>query len=177
MARPTTKEDLIIAGNGQYKKLVELICSISEADRLGTFNFDLEKEKEAHWKRDKCIRDVLIHVYEWQQLLLNWVQANQNDESKPFLLDGYNWKTYGEMNVKFWEAHQETSYEQSVTMLEESHGKVMKLIETFSNEELFSKGSFAWTGGSTLGSYCVSVTASHYDWAMKKLKKYKKGLN
>lgn len=23
-----------------------------------------------------------------------------------------------------------------------------------------------------LGSYCVSATASHYDWAMKKIKKH-----
>ena len=27
-----------------------------------------------------------------------------------------------------------------------------------------------WVGGSTLGSYFVSCTSSHYDWAIKKLK-------
>jgi hypothetical protein len=32
-------------------------------------------------------------------------------------------------------------------------------------------------GGSTLGAYCVSVTASHYDWAMKKIKAHIKTLN
>ena len=31
-----------------------------------------------------------------------------------------------------------------------------------------------WVGGSTLGSYFVSTTSSHYDWAMKKLKAHKK---
>jgi hypothetical protein len=46
----------------------------------------------------------------------------------------------------------------------------MKLADTFSNEELFSKGTYKWVGGSTLGSYFVSNTASHYDWAMKKIK-------
>jgi len=50
----------------------------------------------------------------------------------------------------------------------------MKLAETFSNEELFSKGVYKWVGGSTLGSYFVSATASHYDWAMKKLKAHRK---
>ena len=59
-------------------------------------------------------------------------------------------------------------------MLAESHAKVMALAETFSNEELFSKGAFPWVGGSTLGSYFVSNTSSHYDWAMKKLKAHKK---
>lgn len=57
-------------------------------------------------------------------------------------------------------------------MLDESHKKVMDLIETFTNDELFAKKVFAWTGSSTLGAYCVSATASHYDWAMKKIKNH-----
>jgi hypothetical protein len=61
-------------------------------------------------------------------------------------------------------------------MLQKSHAEVMKLAESFSNEELFSKGIYKWVGGSSLGSYFVSVTSSHYDWAMKKLKAHKKML-
>ena len=29
---------------------------------------------------------------------------------------------------------------------------------------------FDWTGNTTLGSYFISSTASHYDWAIKKNK-------
>ncbi len=32
----------------------------------------------------------------------------------------------------------------------------------------FSKKVYKWVGGSTLGSYFVSATSSHYDWAIKK---------
>ena len=63
-------------------------------------------------------------------------------------------------------------------MLEKSHRDVLALAERFYNEELFSKGVFKWVGGNALGSYFVSVTSSHYEWAMKKLKahiKYCKG--
>ncbi len=38
----------------------------------------------------------------------------------------------------------------------------------------FPKGVYQWVGGSTLGSYFVSNTASHYDWAIKKLKAHRK---
>jgi hypothetical protein len=38
----------------------------------------------------------------------------------------------------------------------------MTLIETLSSNALFAKKSFAWTGTSTLGAYCVSTTSSHY---------------
>ena len=59
-------------------------------------------------------------------------------------------------------------------MLEKSHQEVMNLAESFTNEELFSKGVFQWTGSNALGSYFVSATASHYDWAIKKLKAHRR---
>ena len=49
----------------------------------------------------------------------------------------------------------------------------MKLAESLSEEQLFTKGMYPWVGGSVLGSYFVSCLSSHYDWAMKKLKNKK----
>ena len=57
-------------------------------------------------------------------------------------------------------------------MLRKTHKKMLELIEIRTNDELFSKGVYKWTKGSTLGAYFVSSTSSHYDWAMKKLKKH-----
>ena len=171
MSRPTSKTDLMTAAADNYRKLNALIDGLTEKELTTECDFAAdEKKKEAHWKRDKNLRDVLIHLYEWHQLLLSWVQANQNGEEKPFLPRPYNWKTYGEMNVFFWKKHQNTSLEDAKEMLDQSHREIMQLAETFSNEELFSKGVYKWVGGSTLGSYFVSNTSSHYDWAMKKLK-------
>ena len=52
--------------------------------------------------RDKNLRDVLIHLFEWHQLLLLWIESNLNNDQKPFLPLPYNWKTYGELNIEFW---------------------------------------------------------------------------
>lgn len=176
MARPTTKNDLIQSGNESFDKLMELLDSLTIEQLTGTFSFDVEKEKGEHWKRDRNIHDVLIHLYEWQQLLLDWVAANRNGETKQFLKEGYNWKSYGAMNVEFMEKHKDGTYEEALVLLKESHIKVMKLAEEFSNDELFSKKVFPWVGGSTLGSYFVSTTVSHYEWATKKIRKYKKSI-
>jgi hypothetical protein len=59
-------------------------------------------------------------------------------------------------------------------MLCDSHKEVMALIESMNNEELFEKKHFSWTGTSSLGAYCISATASHYDWAIKKIKLHNK---
>jgi hypothetical protein len=171
MARPTTKKDLIQAADSNFEKLWQIIDSMSEKDLKIEFDFsDDIKKKEAHWKRDKNLRDVLIHLYEWHQLLLNWVKNNMSGNKSNFLPEPYNWKTYGEMNVEFWKKHQSTKLENAKRMFNESHKSVSELIQSFSNDELFMKKKFDWTGTTTLGSYCVSATSSHYDWAVKKLK-------
>lgn len=175
MGRPTTKTDLQMAAQTNYEKLMDVISGLTEEEWKTPFDFSGDvKKKEAHWKRDKNVRDIFIHLYEWQRLLLNWVQANQKGWHRPFLPEPYNWKTYGAMNMEFWEKHQNTSYDDAKSLFQTSHAKVLALAEGFSNEELFSKGVYAWVGGSTLGSYFVSVTSSHYDWALKKLKAHRK---
>ena len=162
MPRPTTKSDLIQAANEQFAKLWTLIGEMSGEEKSTDINPN---------ERDKNVRDVFVHLYEWHCLLLNWIQSNTNGKPAPFLPAPYNWKTYPQMNVTFWEKHQSTSYTDAETMLNKTHKEVMALIETFSNEALFSKGTFDWTGTTTLGSYCVSATSSHYDWAFKDIKK------
>lgn len=100
MGRPQTKKDLIEAATINYEKLIELIDEMTEKELTTPFDFSKdEKKKEAHWQRDKNLRDILIHLYEWHNLLLKWVKANEKGENKAFLLEGYNWKTYGEMNM------------------------------------------------------------------------------
>ena len=167
MARPTTKEQLKQSGEDGFKKLFALINSMSEDEQKKSFSFE---------DRDKNVRDVLVHLYEWHQLLLNWINSNKSGKNASFLPEPYNWKTYPQMNIVFWEKHQKTSLEKAITLLEKSHSDAIKLIETFSNEELFTKKYFSWTGTTNLGSYCVSATSSHYDWAMKKIKKHQKEL-
>lgn len=171
MPRAATKAELLASANEQWGKMWKLIDSMSGTQQNALFVFDASVGKEAHWGRDKNLRDVFVHLYEWHRLLLNWVEANQNGEEKPFLPEPYNWKTYGDMNVEFWEKHQSTPYEDSKAMLQSSHGGVMALIERFSDGELFEKKHFQWTGTTNLGSYCISATSSHYDWAIKKIKR------
>ena len=85
MARPTSKTDLMQAAAANWQKLNDFVAGLTEAELAAPFYFSAdEKKKEAHWRRDKNLRDVLIHLWEWHQLLLKWVQANQAGEERPF---------------------------------------------------------------------------------------------
>lgn len=63
MPRPKTKEDLMLAAKENYEKLQTLISKLSDQELNTPFDFSRdEKKKEAHWRRDKNVRDVLIHM-------------------------------------------------------------------------------------------------------------------
>lgn len=175
MSRPTTKLKLINLAKENYDKLNLIIFNLIEDGASLSFDFSKDnKNKESHWKRDKNLKDVLIHLYEWHQLLLNWVNFNQKNEKIPFIPAPYNWRTYSEMNVMFCKKHENTKLEEAQELLNSSHYDVLSLLEIFTEDELFSKGFFNWISNNTLGSYFISATSSHYDWAIKKLKAHQK---
>ncbi len=175
MGRATTKAELLTSSEEKFQELSGLIQTLTEKELATAFDFTKMKSKtQAHWGRDKNLRDVLVHLYEWHRLLLDWVSANMKGENRPFLPAPYNWKTYGDMNREIWKKHQNTTLDAAKEMLEQSHREVMALAESLTERELFEKDVFPWVGGSVLGSYFVSNTASHYDWAIKKLKAHRK---
>ena len=157
MARARNKDDLLKFAMENYSKLMDIISKMTENQMNTLFDFSGDKsKKEAH---------------EWHQLMLKFIENNADGKSNiPFLPPEYSWKTYGAMNVMFWNRHQNTSLERANAMLAESHEKVLALADKYSNEELFTKKYFSWTGTTDLGSYFVSTTSSHYDWAIKKIK-------
>ncbi len=164
MSRPTTKSDLILAANEQFSKLWKLIDTMSEEEQRAIFAFE---------DRDKNLRDVLVHLYEWHQMLSRWYQIGTVEGGMPAVPgEGYTWKTIPDMNMEIWRKYQDTSLASSKVMLKESHAMILRLIESHTNEDLFSRSVYKWTKSTTLGAYFVSSTSSHYDWAMKKIKKH-----
>lgn len=164
MPRAKSKTDLLNDSTNNFDKLNVLINTMSLSNQEALFLFE---------DRDKNVKDVIVHLYEWQQLMLTWVRENIKGNPTPFLPKPYNFRTYGIYNTKvIWKKHFETKLQDAKFMLAQSHQKTMKLIESFTNEELFTKKVYKWTNTSTLGSYFVSTTASHYDWAINKIKKH-----
>lgn len=175
MSRPGNKEDLLKAADENYRKMNQLINLLSVQEMETPFDFSQdEKKKEAHWKRDKNVRDVLGHLYEWHQLMIHFVDENTSGKNTAFLPEIYTWRTISSMNQMFWKKHQGTSFEEARELLARSHREVMDRVKSFSNDELFESKTFTAVGGSVLGSYFVSSTSSHYDWAMKKIKAHQR---
>jgi len=133
--------------NEQFLKLWVLIDSMQD-DQTKNFLFE---------NRDKNIRDILIHLYEWHKLFLIWINKDVKSSEKSIYPDAYNRSTENDMNMKFWKKHQKTSYLKAINMLKKSHEDVVNSRSGFSIEEqrLFYLG-----------------TIHHYERAMKKIEKH-----
>lgn len=114
MPRPTTKTDLLRQSQANFEQLFALIDSMPNEMQLATFDYN---------ERDKTLRDILTHLYEWQNLLLHFVQTNlaKTSDFVPFLPAPYNFKTYPKMNRELWQKHQNTPLSEAKSMLHKSH--------------------------------------------------------
>ncbi|WP_062378715.1 ClbS/DfsB family four-helix bundle protein [Demequina pelophila] len=165
MARPTTKTALLEAAQEGFDGLERLLDAMSDEEREATFELE---------DRDRNVRDVLIHLTAWHRLLVDWMRANLADERRPFFPAPYTWKTYGDMNVEIWRAHQDVPLGDARRALRASHAQALRSIEELDDAQLFERQHFDWTGTTTVGSYCVSATSAHYAWAAKKLRRHRR---
>jgi hypothetical protein len=162
MPRPTNKDELQKSSKENFDKLLLIIDSLPVA-RL--------KEEFPDEKMYRNIRDVLAHLHHWNTMVLDWYETGERGEKPAIPGEGYTWKTLPELNVKIWEKYNQVPLEEVRIFFEKSFADVYALILTRTNDELFERKRYQWTGSTSLGAYLVSCTSSHYDWAIKKIKK------
>ena len=104
-------------------------------------------------------------------MLIKWYRDNMGGKETAFLPEGFTWRTTPELNSEFWDSYQDVSLDEAKRLLKKSHEEIVSIIKAHTNDELFKKGVYKWTGTTTLGAYFISATSSHYDWARKLLRK------
>lgn len=165
MARPKTKEELIELSNKNFKKLTDFVGSFALEEQLlefpkGTLN--------------RNIRDVFAHLHHWHLMMIDWYSVGMKGNKPKMPAEGYTWKTVPDLNQKIRDKYKNEDLQNIKEKLNNSFSVIQKIIKNHSNEELFEKKRYKWTGTTSLGSYLISATSSHYDWAYKLIKRMKK---
>lgn len=162
MPRPKNKEELLCLSQENFKKLNDFIDQYSKDEQLAEF---------APGTLNRNIRDVLAHLYHWHIMMLDWYRVGKTGKMPDMPAKGYSWKNTPELNQWIRDHYKETDLEEVRNLIQKSHDKIMGLIESHTNEELFQKKRYKWTGSTSLGAYLVSTSSSHYEWALKLIKK------
>ena len=90
--------------------------------------------------------------------------------------EGYSWKETPALNASIWERTRADPWDQIVDRLVVSHDQVRNAVAAYSEADLFAKRRYPWTGSTSVGSYSVSATTSHYDWATKLMRRFRRSL-
>lgn len=162
MARPKNKKELKELSNRNYKKLIDFVNEIP---------LDTQEKEFPKGTLNRNIKDVLAHLHHWHLLMEHWYNVGMQGEKPIMPAKGYTWKTLPDFNKTVQEKYKNISLKESKKLLSLSFEKIQKIIDKHSNEELFEKKRYHWTGSTSLGAYLISNTSSHYDWAFKLIKK------
>ena len=162
MPKPKNKIELIKFSQSNFEQLIAQIDSIPKEKRNQEF---------PPGTMNRNIRDVLAHLHHWHLMFLGWYEIGMQGKKPPMPAKGYTWKMMPELNQKIWSDYQEVPLETIQKALIESFQKIQLIMEQHTEEELFTKKKYAWTGITSLGVYLISNTSSHYEWGIKQLKK------
>ena len=168
MPRPTNKKELLELAEKNFNKLLEFIDDLPDEIRTKTFKNDELND------RDKSVSDVICHLHEWHLMMQNWYKIGMSGKKPAIPAEDVTWQTLPVLNRRIWEKYKGTDLKKAIAMFKKSYKDVMALIEKHTDDELFTKKKYPWTGTTSLGAYLISATSSHYDWGLKTVKPLKK---
>lgn len=160
MARPKNKEELLNQSGKSFMELFDFIAAMPDENITFSGN-----------TMNRNVRDVLMHLHQWHLMMLDWYNVGMKGSKASMPAKDYTWKDTPQLNRKIWEDNQNIPLIDAKELLKSSYRKIQDIIKKHSNEELFDKKRYKWTGSTSLGSYLISATTSHYDWGIKLIKK------
>lgn len=164
MPRPTDKESLLELSDANLSKLLGFIDSLPEERKKRSYENDELND------RDRTVADVVCHLHEWHQMMAQWYEVGMSGKKPAIPAEDVTWKTLPVLNHRIYEKYEGTELSRAVMLLKQSHETMMALIRKHTDEELFTKAKYPWTGTTSLGAYLISATSSHYDWALKTIR-------
>ncbi|MCT3759324.1 ClbS/DfsB family four-helix bundle protein [Elizabethkingia anophelis] len=165
MPVPANKEELLKAIETNYSKLKKELETISVEETA-------VKELDGHAKGTlMSIDNLLAYLVGWGELVLKWNKNRSENKPVDFPETGYKWNELGKLAQKFYADYQNDDFNTLIQKLDDTVKKITSLIQSKNNDELYGVG---WYEKWTLGRMIQFNTASPYNNARGRIRKWKK---
>jgi len=161
MPRPATKDALLKLAELEYQKLDNLLKTLSDAQMVQSGVCEA-------WS----VKDILAHLYAWQQMVLSWYRSGARGEDVKTPAPDLKWSQIPLLNQRIYEQYCTAPLSEIQAKLAASHAETLNTLKSIPDEALITAGFYKWTKSTTLLSYFVSCTSSHYHWAYDEVRKW-----
>lgn len=163
MPRPSTKQQLLAAASQEFERLWEAVDAVEpiELDEPGVCG-------------DWSVKDLLAHLDAWHELFLEWERIGAAGDQPAVPAPGFTFRETPVLNDQIFERCRHDTWKEVTNRLRSSHRQVVDVLARYPADDLFAKRRFAWTGSTSVGSYAVSATSSHYAWAVTHVRRFSK---
>ena len=118
------------------------------------------------------VKDLLAHLHAWHEMTLNWEQAGRGGDRPSIPAEGYTFAETPALNEAIYQRTKNDGWDEIVVRFQTTHAELMAVIDSYGDDELFAKRRYPWTRSTSVGSYLVSATSSHYAWASKLVRRW-----
>ncbi|MEM9710864.1 MAG: ClbS/DfsB family four-helix bundle protein [Actinomycetota bacterium] len=160
MSRPKDREELVERISSDFQRLVD------EVDAVPTDLLEVPGVCD-----DWSVKDLLAHLDAWHELFLGWEEIGAGGGRPDMPAPGLTWRETPTLNEQIWERTRDDDLADVRARLDDSHRRIRAVVESY-GDDLFVKRRHAWTGSTSVGSYAVSATTSHYEWARSLIRRW-----
>jgi hypothetical protein len=159
MTHPTTKEELLAAIQTERGRLERKFADLTPEEMVWPGSMD-----------DWSVKDILAHLVDWEQRFIDWYQAGRRGEVPHTPAPGMTWRDLPALNRQGFERHQDRPLDDVLADFHASYRQILALVEGMTAEEIFTPGTYAWTGKYNLVPWIEGNTSSHYNWARNQIR-------
>lgn len=135
---------------------------------------DGRRDEAGVWGDDWTVTDLVAHLAAWHRLLLGWFREGERGGIPEMPASGYKWNETPRLNRAIRERNAGRPYAEVLAEFEDSHAEVVRLVERLSEAELLEPGHFPWARTNALATYVGANTDSHYRFATKVLRRWRR---
>jgi hypothetical protein len=138
----------------------ELLESIQQSHQLLEKKYANLTPEQMIWPgsmNDWSVKDILAHLVDWEQRLIDWYQTGVRGDLPKLNQTGY-------------EKHKLDSLDTVLKRYRQSYQEIFDLVLAMTEQEIFETGYYQWTGNSPLLSWIAANTSSHYAWGRRNIR-------
>ncbi len=160
MSRFTSKAALLADIDTERRKLTELLAEIPPEARLVEVTDGMS------------VKDFLAHRAEWGRMFERWYAEAVAGGTPAVPSERYTWRQLPALNAEIHERHRDVPLDVVEQDFADTADRLRRLVEGVSDEDLFQRHRFSFTGSTDLAAYLNSATAAHYRSARTHIRRW-----